>query len=241
MTSTHAATQCARRQRRPSARRLVARADADLDGRDASRHPRRSGQLTADRSSRRTTFATPPTESGYQRRRAGRPRRAPHDGLRQARSASSDVDGPDVSRGYLRFRPTRRTSTRGSSHVLGCSRTLLREQIAVGKVDVDDRRLRRRASFGDFALPTSASSEQRAIADYLDTETARIDALIAKKRRMIELLDERLRDGRSSCSDSVDRARRRVPLERSLTSPIDWTDRRSATIRSAVLDGGRSP
>lgn len=33
--------------------------------------------------------------------------------------------------------------------------------------------------------------EQRAIADFLDAETARIDALIAKKRRLIELLDER--------------------------------------------------
>ncbi len=36
-------------------------------------------------------------------------------------------------------------------------------------------------------------SVQRAIADYLDAETARIDALIEKKRRMIELLDERER------------------------------------------------
>ena len=34
-------------------------------------------------------------------------------------------------------------------------------------------------------------SHQRAIADYLDTETSRIDTLITKKRRMIELLDER--------------------------------------------------
>ena len=33
--------------------------------------------------------------------------------------------------------------------------------------------------------------KQRAIADYLDTETSRIDTLITKKRRMIELLDER--------------------------------------------------
>jgi type I restriction enzyme S subunit len=32
---------------------------------------------------------------------------------------------------------------------------------------------------------------QKTIADYLDIETARIDALIAKKRRMIELLKER--------------------------------------------------
>lgn len=32
---------------------------------------------------------------------------------------------------------------------------------------------------------------QRAIADFLDSETARIDALIVKKRRMVELLEER--------------------------------------------------
>jgi type I restriction enzyme S subunit len=35
-------------------------------------------------------------------------------------------------------------------------------------------------------------SHQRAIADYLDAETARIDALIEKKRRIVELLEERL-------------------------------------------------
>jgi type I restriction enzyme S subunit len=40
-------------------------------------------------------------------------------------------------------------------------------------------------------LPPLAT--QRAIADYLDTETARIDALIEKKRRMVELLEERRR------------------------------------------------
>lgn len=34
---------------------------------------------------------------------------------------------------------------------------------------------------------------QRAIADYLDIETARIDTLISKKRRLIQLLSERLR------------------------------------------------
>ena len=39
------------------------------------------------------------------------------------------------------------------------------------------------------AMPDHAA--QRAIADFLDTETARIDALITKKRRLIELLEER--------------------------------------------------
>ena len=40
-------------------------------------------------------------------------------------------------------------------------------------------------------VPLPPVSVQTAIADYLDTETARIDALIAKKQRMIELLEER--------------------------------------------------
>ena len=41
-------------------------------------------------------------------------------------------------------------------------------------------------------IPTPSLVEQRAIADYLDTEIGRIDTLISKKRRMIELLEHRL-------------------------------------------------
>ena len=41
------------------------------------------------------------------------------------------------------------------------------------------------------AVPTVA--KQRAIADYLDTETSRIDTLITKKRRMVQLLQQRWR------------------------------------------------
>ena len=44
----------------------------------------------------------------------------------------------------------------------------------------------------DTLIPTPPLTEQRAIADYLDIETGRINALISKKRRMIELLDERM-------------------------------------------------
>lgn len=39
-------------------------------------------------------------------------------------------------------------------------------------------------------VPRRRRAVQRAIADFLDTETARIDALITKKRRMIQLLEE---------------------------------------------------
>lgn len=45
--------------------------------------------------------------------------------------------------------------------------------------------------FYNIVVDVPPFHDQRAIADYLDTETARIDALIAKKRRMIELLNER--------------------------------------------------
>ena len=44
----------------------------------------------------------------------------------------------------------------------------------------------------DTLIPTPQLTEQRAIADYLDTETNRIDTLITKKRRMLELLRHRL-------------------------------------------------
>lgn len=41
-----------------------------------------------------------------------------------------------------------------------------------------------------YELATPSLSEQRAIAAFLDRETARIDALVAKKERLIELLQE---------------------------------------------------
>ena len=46
---------------------------------------------------------------------------------------------------------------------------------------------------GNLDFPVLPVATQRAIADYLDTETSRIDTLITKKRRMIELLEERSR------------------------------------------------
>lgn len=43
-----------------------------------------------------------------------------------------------------------------------------------------------------LAVPLPPVESQRTIADYLDAETARIDALVAKKRHLIDLLDEHL-------------------------------------------------
>ena len=43
----------------------------------------------------------------------------------------------------------------------------------------------------DFRHPVPGLLEQRAIADFLDRETSKIDALVAKKERLIELLQEK--------------------------------------------------
>ena len=45
--------------------------------------------------------------------------------------------------------------------------------------------------YGNLHLPDPALGEQRAIADFLDRETARIDQLVEKKRRMVEVLGEK--------------------------------------------------
>jgi type I restriction enzyme S subunit len=50
-----------------------------------------------------------------------------------------------------------------------------------------------KSAIGDAWLPIPPLSEQRAIVAFLDRETAKIDALIAKKERLIELLQERRR------------------------------------------------
>lgn len=51
---------------------------------------------------------------------------------------------------------------------------------------------RRWDTLGELPLPVPHFEEQRAIADYLDAETNRIDALIAKKRRLSVVAGERL-------------------------------------------------
>ena len=48
-----------------------------------------------------------------------------------------------------------------------------------------------KSDIGSLRLPVPPLNVQRAIADYLDRETARIDALIAAKERLLELLAEK--------------------------------------------------
>jgi len=56
---------------------------------------------------------------------------------------------------------------------------------------VDDRNRLYWEGFRDIGEPTPPLPEQQAIADFLDRETANIDALVEKKERLIELLQEK--------------------------------------------------
>ena len=63
-------------------------------------------------------------------------------------------------------------------------------------------------------LPVPPVAEQRAVADYLDTETARIDTLISKKRRLIDLLAERWRSEVRYRMHSLSEEHGAIPLKR---------------------------
>lgn len=66
------------------------------------------------------------------------------------------------------------------------------------------------SDIASVTFPGPPFSAQRAIADFLDNETARIDALIKKKRQLMDLLRERYR----AQADLVTSADRFVPLRR---------------------------
>ena len=92
-----------------------------------------------------------------------------------------------------------------------------RDQMSVAATGVTRFGLRA-DSIRDLAIRVPSLEKQRAIADYLDTETGRIDALITKKRRMIELLEEREQSLVDQWSDEL-------AAEHGLVSLRRWSER----------------
>ncbi len=86
--------------------------------------------------------------------------------------------------------------------------------------------------------------KQRSIADYLDTETARIDALITKKRRMVELLEERreclfndaLASRNCAFPDSLEHHR-----VRDMMVPISWRVPKLSSVLRQLTNGYVGP
>ncbi len=103
---------------------------------------------------------------------------------------------------------------------------------------------RRRAESGFRSRPVE---EQRAIADHLDAETARIDALITKRQRQIDLLEEHLE---AAIYDLIDWSGRSQTLRQAgtsvLTGPFgtqlaasEYVDDGVPVINPSHIDGGQ--
>ncbi len=91
-------------------------------------------------------------------------------------------------------------------------------------------------------IPLPSKSEQRAIADFLDAETARIDALIASRLRMLALTHERrLATARSGvCGQLTSHSETRPSSLPWLTElPVDWREVQLKLV--ARLGSGHTP
>jgi type I restriction enzyme, S subunit len=101
-----------------------------------------------------------------------------------------DLDEPVMPTNFAgRLRPAPMTDSRFACYLLaslysdGRTRATIKQTTGIQNLDLD--------AFLSFRVPRPSPGEQRAIANYLDAETDRIDALITKKRRMIDLFEER--------------------------------------------------
>ena len=100
------------------------------------------------------------------------------------------VIGPATFAGYLiRFRPSPESEPRYLEY---CTQALSFQQAIEAEAPASTISNFNAERYANLSIPWWPLDRQRAIADYLDTETNRIDTLITKKRRMIELLVERV-------------------------------------------------
>ncbi len=90
-----------------------------------------------------------------------------------------------------RLRPATGVEPRFASYVMaslyygGLTRACIKQTTGIQNLDLD--------LLLTTVVPLPDSSIQRAVADFLDRETARIDGLLAAKRSMVALLEERLK------------------------------------------------
>ena len=92
-----------------------------------------------------------------------------------------------VSTGFAVLRP-RQLETSFASYALRAPHFV--ERVVAHSVGVSYPAINA-SSLSRFGMPYPNPDEQRTIAEFLDRETAKIDALVAKKERLIELLQEK--------------------------------------------------
>ena len=105
--------------------------------------------------------------------------------------AIAAIEAPEsnliVSTGFAVLRP-RRLESSYASYALRAPHFV--ERVVANSVGVSYPAINA-SSLACFPIPYPEVDEQRAIAAFLDRETAKIDALVARKERLIELLQEK--------------------------------------------------
>jgi type I restriction enzyme, S subunit len=94
-----------------------------------------------------------------------------------------------ISPAYTVMRPSHQVEPTFFHHLLKSSAFIQTLQTAV--TGIRDGKSVRYEQFADLVIPVPDLPTQKAIADFLDRETARIDQLIEKKQRLVELLIEK--------------------------------------------------
>lgn len=147
----------------------------------------RDGEVTLRKNRRTTGFTNAIAEIGYHGIRIGDLVIHSMDGFAGAIGVSDSVGkASPVVHAYL---------SRGTDHRFYAH--LLRAYAWSGYIESLSKGIRQRstafdqATFGALRLPLPVIETQTRIADFLDRETGRLDALMDKKRRLIELLEEK--------------------------------------------------
>lgn len=99
------------------------------------------------------------------------------------------LNGANLTQGTARVAPSRQIDHRYLVWALQSTPVIQYWESAVGGATFRALNLEPLAC---TPVPQWPMNRQRAIADYLDTETGRIDSLIAKKQSLLDLLDERI-------------------------------------------------
>jgi type I restriction enzyme, S subunit len=90
-----------------------------------------------------------------------------------------------------------------------------------------------------MTAPLGSVTQQRAIADYLDRETARIDTLIKEQQRLIDMLRERRDAAWAVAVDQAYQSGREVDVRRVITSIVDGPFGSSLTSEHYSDEGAR--
>jgi type I restriction enzyme, S subunit len=143
-------------------------------------------------------------------------------------SAFVESSAPDLVCGY-HLSLVRPRSVLGRYLHYAISSTHARNQLSVAATGVTRFGLRAE-SIDSLSVWVPTASEQRAIADYLDTETARIDALIEKKQQLTQIIQERRHQLTFEAVSG-----RLTASGRFVASNIPWLPEQPATWRSPLL------